>query len=475
MKSRALTCIFAMTLFGALAIPVRLAAQEQPAKQQQNGEHHRYRFVDIGTFGGPASYINFPRDQNGYPAVNSLGTTVGSSATSIPTSATSNGYSCEGINGTVPLVFRGFEWQNGVVTDLGSLPGTNNCSNALSINTKGEIAGISENGVVDPVLGETEIRAVLWRGGEIEDLGTFGGNYSAASGINDRGQVVGFALNAVPDPFSLFFFAGTQTRAFLWHKGEMRDLGTLGGPDSAAGFLNDRGQVVGVSYTNSTPNPTTGLPILDPFLWENGKMVDLGTLGGTNGGPVALNNRGQVIGVSTLPGDQISDPFLWDDGKLIDLFTSTIGGNPITANALNDAGEIIGGGAFPNRVFDAYLWKNGVATDLGTLNGDCFSEAIAINSRGQVVGISVSCDGNPHHAFLWENGSMVDLNTLIPPGSGLQLVLTMAINHRGEIAGVGVPPGVPPPEFNTLGHAFVLVPCGGDHADTDGCQDAAED
>ena len=58
MKSKALACIFAMTLFSALAIPVRLAAPEQPAKQQQNGEHHRYRFVDIGTFGGPESYIN---------------------------------------------------------------------------------------------------------------------------------------------------------------------------------------------------------------------------------------------------------------------------------------------------------------------------------------------------------------------------------------------------------------------------------
>ena len=55
MKSRALTCIFAMTLFGALAIPVRLAAQDQPAKRNKPKSIIDTSFVDIGTFGGPAS------------------------------------------------------------------------------------------------------------------------------------------------------------------------------------------------------------------------------------------------------------------------------------------------------------------------------------------------------------------------------------------------------------------------------------
>ena len=211
-------------------------------------------------------------------------------------------------------------------------------------------------------------------------------------------------------------------------------------------------------------------------------MIDLGTLGGAWGGAGTLNNRGQVIGNSSLatdPGACIGigntancHPFLWDDGKLIDLFTSTIGGNPITANALNDAGEIIGGGAFPNRVFDAYLWRNGVATDLGTLPGDCFSEAVAINSGGQVVGYSVACDFSIQRSFLWENGSMVDLNALIPSDSNLQLVETIAINERGEIAGDGVPPGCGGDA--ACGHAYVLIPCDHDHADNGSCEDNPE-
>lgn len=192
-------------------------------------------------------------------------------------------------------------------------------------------------------------------------------------------------------------------------------------------------------------------------------MIDLGTLGGTLGGPNALNNRGRVIGTSNLAGDQISHPFLWDDGKLIDLNTSTIGGNPISANAINDAGEIVGAACFSDRTCDAYLWRNGVATDLGTLEGDCFSEAFAINAKSQVVGQSVACDGSGR-SFLWENGSMADLNTLIPPNSSLQLVETQAINDRGEIAGDGVPPGCS--NLSTCGHAYVLIPAGQD--DTEG-------
>jgi probable HAF family extracellular repeat protein len=496
MKSRFVMLFAAVTLFAALAIPIRLTAQDS---QDHKHKHHHYKLIDMGTFGGPASFLVSP--ENSRPALNSRGTTVGGSSTNTPLSSTSDPFVCGGDQGLIPNVNHAFVWQDGVVTDLGALaPVMNNCSLATSVNASGEIAGISENSVVDPLLGFNEIRAVIWRNGEINDLGMFGGTLSLAVGIDNRGQVIGGALNDVPDPFSVFDFQiagssnGTQTRAFVWKDGRKLDLGTLGGPDAFAAWINEPGQIVGSSYTNDIPNSSTGFPTYEPFLWENGEMQSLGSLGGVDGFPAGLNNRGQVIGGSSLAvdpgacfanssqefGNPNCHPFLWDHGKLVDLNTSSTGGNPITVNVINDAGEIVGGADFSGTggsPFDAYLWRNGVVTDLGNL-GDCASKGHNINSQGQVVGATFLCDGSFSRAFLWENGSIVDLNTLIPPGSSLALAWAMAINDREEIAGIGVPTGVPPANLLSQGHAFLLIPCDEHHPNVEGCDyslvDAAE-
>jgi probable HAF family extracellular repeat protein len=470
MKSKNSARFIAIALLAALAIPVRATAQEQQSKK----EHHRYRLIELGTFGGPMSYIN--PVGNGGPYMNRRGAVVGSSMTFISLPPNNNGFPC-----VAPAsdVFHAFAWQEGAVTDLGSLGTPSNCANALGINDAGESVGNSENGKVDPLTGFWETRAVLWKEGHIKNLGTFGGSQSLASSINNRGQIVGFALNNIPDPFSIFdnLFGGstngTQTRAFLWQNGHKHDLDTLGGPDAWATFVNERGQVAGYSYINSTPNPT-GVPTADPFLWtKKGGIIDLGTLGGTFGFPVGLNNRGQVIGQSNLAGDQNVDAFLWDGKKLIDLSTIGVGGSFIGGhtNAINDAGWIAGAAAFPNHPFDAAIWRNGVVTDLGVLPGDCASEALVLNFKGQVAGGSFSCDGIAEHAFLWEDGKMYDLTALISRHSGSRMVEPNAINDRGEIATDGLPAGCSPSNFSTCSQAYVLVPCNHVQSDEEGCED----
>ena len=91
-------------------------------------------------------------------------------------------------------------------------------------------------------------------------------------------------------------------------------------------FVNDRGQAPGNRLpTRPRTPPTAASRLMDPFLWQNGVMHDLGTLGGTFGYTNWMNSRGEVVGSSDLPGDAAAHPFLWNGHRLVDL--GTLGGD----------------------------------------------------------------------------------------------------------------------------------------------------
>ena len=281
--------LLAATFFAAvLAMPT--AAQENKAK------HQKYQFFDMGTFGGPASYTLLNQGGQGTTVLNNRGMVAGSADTPTP-----DPYAPHCANPDC-FVSHTFRWEDGALHDLGTIP-SGSTSAATGTNARGSIAGFSQNGAIDPITGLPAGHAVLWTNDDMIDLGTLGGGYeSLGVAVNDAGQVVGFGSNLVSDPFF-----GTQVRTFFWEKGVMRDVGTLGGPDCPPLYniaINQRGQVVDDCFTNSTPNPITGIPTTDPFLWEKGRgMTDLGTLGGTIGASASVNDRGQVVGDSNLAGD----------------------------------------------------------------------------------------------------------------------------------------------------------------------------
>jgi probable HAF family extracellular repeat protein len=442
MKPRFLTCFTALTLLTALALPL--------SAQQPNAQHHQYKLIDLGTFGGPQSWVLGGIETGGGAILNHEGAVVGAANT--PDSNPNYSYPCNffgtlscNLFGTQdPLVEHAFQFQDGTLADLGVLPGGYN-SFAAGVSANGLIAGASENGVIDPILGVPEAHAVLWNGhGQLTDLGTLGGTISFAFSVNTKGQVAGGSTDASGNP-----------RAFRWTGQQgMQDLGTLGASGAIAGTINERGQISGESGMCDTCNQ-------DAFLWDHGTMYDIPDFGGPTSFHNDLNDRGQVVGQSDLPGGATAHAFVWDrkDG-VKDL--GTLGGSGSTAVKINDGGDVVGGANTPSdQSFHAALWKHGQVTDLGTI--DPCSVAVSINSQDQIVGQSDNCDGIPRHAFLWEKGGpMIDLNSLVRPGSDLTLLLAASVNDRGEIAGRAT-------TSSGDDHAFLLIPCDENHPNIEGC------
>jgi probable HAF family extracellular repeat protein len=289
----------------------------------------------------------------------------------------------------------------------------------------------------------------------ITDLGTLeGGTFSQPFSINRYGLVSG--SSSLPD--------GTQ-HATLWLEKLKVDIGApgLGGPNSIAFGNNERFQSAGEAET-SAPDPNgedfcgfgTHLTC-SPFLWQDGAMIQLPTLGGNNGVAWAINNRGELAGFAEnstpdpgCPAPQVLHfkPAVWEKGVVHQL--RTFGGDPDgVAQQINDNGQVVGGSGTcatfnTNFLYNlvpvhALLWEKGKATDLGNLGGKTGQAggniAYDINNQGQVVGNSDLEGDTTFHAFLWTKGTgMRDLGTV----SGDVASVSISINDAGSVVGASL-------------------------------------
>ncbi|MHB1456235.1 MAG: hypothetical protein ACYC0V_04905 [Armatimonadota bacterium] len=297
-------------------------------------------------------------------------------------------------------------------------------------------------------------RSFFWNKGKVTEIGTLGGNASFVMALNNNGQVVG----------NSYINTNKESHAFLWENGKITDLGTISNPEipgnifvsSGASAINNKGQIAGTSKN--------GGPLLggNLFLWENGTMNDLGRLGKDITQVHAITDSGQIIiscrdplaysrsrvlivdwnleRFASAKKDSKQPRFSMKDMGCVITELTSIPQNAIINDANNNA-DIIGSFT-PNdkdksdkHISHAFIWRDGLFTDLGAMNG-MWSRAAGVNDIGQVVGTVYTHSSS--FAVIWEKGKAFDLNRQIPNGSGWNLLSASDINSKGQIIGTGI-------------------------------------
>jgi probable HAF family extracellular repeat protein len=321
------------------------------------------------------------------------------------------------------------------------------------------------------------LHAVLWRGGKMIDIGDPGlGGNSMAFGVNESGHAVGEAEDTSTDLSTAEDFCGFQALGystsprpcvpFIWKEGRMAPLKTLGGVNGAANQINSWGAIAGYAE-NKKKDPGCPSPQIyqfKPVIWFEDWILPLPTESDAEGVAFSINDLGQVVGTSGSCAPinpvwgfylTIVHALLWQNGAATDL--GNLGGafNNL-AHDINNRGEVVGGSDLAGDLTShAFLWtpETRKMKDLGTVDGDYWSVGLGINDKGQITGASANSDFTVLRAFVRQNGKLVDLNGLTAEETPLFLETACSINSRGEIIGFAYDKNNP-----NLIHAYLAKP-----------------
>jgi probable HAF family extracellular repeat protein len=305
--------------------------------------------------------------------------------------------------------------------------------------------------------------AILYYRGNMIDAGTPGlGGNSMGYGVNESGVTAGEAERtaaglATTEDFCGFQFLGfssspTPCVPFVWQNGQMVPLPTLGGVNGSATEINSSGMVGGFAET-ATMDPDCTAPQkyqFKPVVWSNGKVQALPTGNDADGLVTAVNDRGDAAGSSgsCAPLNPIlllylnpTHALLWRNGEAIDL--GNLGGEfNHLPHGMNNLGQVVGESDLAgDQTAHAFLASAGTKMqDLGVVGNDYYSFGFGINDRDQIVGLSANADFSVIRAFIRQNGTLVDLNTLVTGNNSLYLLTACFINSKGEITGIAIDP-----------------------------------
>ncbi len=265
------------------AVIVGAAATRAEAQPSETGT---YTIIDLGTLGGLTANAR---------GINRLAQVVGEA--DLP-------------NG----VRHGFIWTNGVMTDVGTLPGEE-WSDCRDINNLGQ-AICNSSPSIEPS------SAFLWDNGERVDLGDLAATPDTTGyAVNDATQIVGFSRVGVE-----------KLHAFLWEGSVLRDLTAEGLPAAIVRDINASGQLVAAGY-----------------LWDHGVVVELPTLGGPTSDASGLNDQGLVIGGAD-NAEGLPRAALWVDGEVYDLAGLAFA-RPVAINNCNEILLSTGDGPYPDNLY----------------------------------------------------------------------------------------------------------------------------
>lgn len=217
-----------------------------------------------------------------------------------------------------------------------------------------------------------------------------------------------------------------EYHAFLWENGHMKDLKTLGGKSSDAHDINKNGYIVGASDTSTGAERAV--------IWKKGKIKNIGTLSTTDNYCTGLeiNDKNQAIGNCENSSFYLHG-FIWDEKNGIRSI-GELGKDGSEAVDLNNRGQVIGRSVI-NAMDHAIIWdkKNGLK-DLGALSPTDNSWANDINDKGQVVGKSYNAQGQTlfERAFIWDKVNGMRALSGIPAGTS---TAAEYINEKGQVVG----------------------------------------